>query len=58
MAAAFFVTSGFRKSYKFDQRLEDPNYRPPYYPGYYVKTLAIANWWESYRLPSINSGTI
>lgn len=42
--------SGFSKRYRFDTRLNDPSYRPPYYPGYYTKTLAISNWWESYRI--------
>ncbi len=44
------LNSGFSKRYRFDQRLSDPSYRPPYYPGYYTKTLAITNWWESYRV--------
>jgi cytoskeletal protein CcmA (bactofilin family) len=44
------LTSGFSKRYRFDTRLNDPNYRPPFYPGYYTKTLAISDWWESYRI--------
>ncbi len=48
--AGSVVTSGFSKRYRFDQRLNDPSYRPPFYPGYYTKTLAISNWWESYRV--------
>jgi hypothetical protein len=44
------ITSGFSKRYRYDQRLSDPSYRPPYYPGFYVKTLAITDWWESYRV--------
>jgi len=44
------LNSGFSKRYRFDTRLNDPSFRPPYYPGYYVKTLAITNWWESYRV--------
>ncbi len=44
------LNSGFSKRYRFDQRLNDPSYRPPYYPGYYTKTLAISNWWESFRV--------
>jgi hypothetical protein len=44
------LTDGFYKRYRYDQRLEDPAFRPPYFPGYYVKTYAITNWWESYRI--------
>jgi hypothetical protein len=44
------ITSGFSKRYRYDTRLNDPSFRPPYYPGYYVKTFAISNWWESYRV--------
>jgi len=44
------ITSGFSKRYRYDTRLSDPNFRPPFYPGYYVSTYAITNWWESYRV--------
>jgi hypothetical protein len=44
------LKSGFSKRYRYDTRLSDPSFRPPYYPGYYVKTLAITDWWESYRV--------
>ena len=47
------VNSGFSQRYKYDTRFEDPNFRPPYFPGFYVKTYAITDWWESYRLPSV-----
>ncbi len=47
------ILSGFSKRYRFDTRLNDPQFRPPFYPGFYTKTLAIANWWESYRLPEM-----
>lgn len=47
------IISGFSKRYRYDNRLSDPDFRPPYYPGFYVKTYAITNWWESYRVPSI-----
>ena len=53
------LTSGFYKRYRFDTRLADPNVRPPSYPGFYVRTLAISDWWESYRitqLPQIAPG--
>jgi hypothetical protein len=47
------VTSGFYKRYRYDTRLEDPAFRPPYFPGYYVKTYDITNWWESYRISEV-----
>jgi hypothetical protein len=47
------LTSGFYKRYRYDTRLEDPTYRPPYFPGYYVKTYDITNWWESYRISEV-----
>ncbi|MDH3251404.1 MAG: hypothetical protein OEM41_01360, partial [Ignavibacteria bacterium] len=43
------ITHGFSKRYRYDDRLADPAVRPPYYPGFYVKTYAIRNWWESYH---------
>lgn len=45
------LTSGFSKRYRYDPRLADPTFRPPFYPGFYVKTYAITNWWESVRMP-------
>jgi hypothetical protein len=48
------LVTGFSKRYRYDDRLADPSFRPPYFPGYFVKTYAIANWWESYRIPNIN----
>lgn len=47
------IISGFSKRYRYDDRLSNPAYRPPFYPGFFVKTYAITNWWESYRVPSI-----
>jgi hypothetical protein len=47
------LTSGFSKRYRYDPRLEDPAFRPPYFPGYYVKTYDITNWWESYRISEV-----
>jgi hypothetical protein len=44
------LTSGFSKSYRYDPRLADPTFRPPYYPGFYVQTFGIGGWWESYRI--------
>lgn len=48
------LSTGFSKRYRYDNRLSDPSVRPPYFPGYFVKTYAITNWWESYRVPNIN----
>lgn len=45
------IVSGFSKRYYFDQRLANSNERPPFFPGFYRKTLAIANWWENVRIP-------
>jgi hypothetical protein len=47
------LLSGFYKRYRYDPRLEDPTYRPPFFPGYYVRTYAITNWWESYRISQV-----
>ena len=44
------LTNGFAKDFRYDQRLSDPSYRPPFFPGFYVKAYAISNWWESYRI--------
>jgi hypothetical protein len=44
------ISSGFSKRYRYDDRLSDQSFRPPFYPGYYVSTYAITNWWESYRV--------
>ncbi|MEK6572599.1 MAG: hypothetical protein AABZ61_14595, partial [Bacteroidota bacterium] len=45
------ITHGFSKRYRYDPRLADPNVRPPYFPGFFTKTLQISGWWESFRLP-------
>lgn len=44
------VQHGFSKRYRFDDRLNDPSFRPPYYPGFITRSFAISNWWESYRV--------
>jgi len=49
------IKSGFSKRYRYDTRLSDPNFRPPFYPGFYSKTLAIKNWWESYRIEGLGN---
>jgi hypothetical protein len=41
---------GFWKRYRYDERLADPANRPPFYPGFYLRNLAISNWWESFRV--------
>ncbi len=43
------IKTGYSKRYTFDDRLADPNVRPPFYPGFYPKTLRIAGWRESVR---------
>jgi len=48
------LQSGFYKRYKFDDRLADPNVRPPFYPGFIRKTYAISQWWESYHIMSFH----
>jgi hypothetical protein len=45
------IVSGFLKRYNYDLRLADPNVRPPFFPGFYRKTFAIADWWENVRIP-------
>jgi len=45
------LKTGYSKRYRYDPRLADPNFRPPFYPGFWVNTYAITNWWESVRIP-------
>ena len=44
------VSRGYYKNYHFDDRLTDPNFKPPHFPGYGVVTYSITNWWESFRI--------
>jgi len=44
------LTNGFSKDFRYDLRLLDSSYYPPYFPGYDVPAYSIANWWESYRI--------
>jgi hypothetical protein len=44
------INHGFLKRYRYDDRLANPTFRPPGYPGFVRQTLAITNWWESYHL--------
>ena len=45
------LNSGYFKSYAYDQRLFDPAFRPPVYPGFVPSTNPVVGWWESMRLP-------
>lgn len=47
------LLTGYLKRYRYDNRLADVNVRPPYYPGFLVKTYAITNWWESYSVAKL-----
>lgn len=48
------LQSGFYKRYRYDDRLSDPNVRPPFYPGFIRKTYSISQWWESYHIMKFN----
>ena len=48
---AGILKTGYSKRYRYDQRLGDPNFRPPYYPGFYTRSHAISGWWESVHPP-------
>ncbi len=48
------LKTGFSKYYRYDERLSNPSFRPPYYPGFYTKTYTIASWWESVQIPKFN----
>jgi hypothetical protein len=48
------LNSGYLKSYAYDPRLYDPNFRPPTYPGYIPATSPVIGWWESMRLPDFS----
>jgi len=48
------LKTGFLKRYRYDDRLSDPNFRPPYYPGFTTQTFAISSWWESVHIPRFN----
>jgi len=48
------LKTGYSKRYRYDERLADPNFRPPYYPGFYTTTHSIACWWESVHVPKFN----
>ena len=48
------LKTGFNKYYKYDQRLANSSFRPPYYPGFYTKAYTIASWWESVQMPKFN----
>jgi hypothetical protein len=48
------LKTGYSKRYRYDDRLADPNFRPPYYPGFYTTTHTISCWWESVHVPKFN----
>ena len=48
------LKTGYSKSYRYDERLNDPNFRPPFYPGFYKQTFSVASWWESVHVPKFN----
>ena len=48
------LKTGFSKYYRYDDRLADTNFRPPFYPGFYTKAFTIASWWESVQIPKFN----
>jgi hypothetical protein len=48
------LKTGYNKSYRYDVRLNDPNFRPPFYPGFYKQTFAVGSWWESVHVPQFN----
>jgi hypothetical protein len=45
------IKTGYLKSYTYDQRLSDPTFRPPFYPGFFTQTYSISSWWESVHVP-------
>jgi len=48
------LKTGFSKYYRYDERLANPGFRPPFYPGFFTKTYTIASWWESVQIPKFN----
>ena len=47
------LRTGYSKRYKYDDRLADPMFRPPQYPGFTTRSHAIAGWWESVHIPEV-----
>jgi len=45
------LTNGFHSRFTYDDRLNDNNFRPPFYPGFWTHGLQVVNWWESIRIP-------
>jgi hypothetical protein len=45
------IKTGYLKAYRYDDRLSDPAYRPPFYPGWVSINYPIASWWESVHIP-------
>jgi hypothetical protein len=45
------VKTGYLKAYRYDDRLADPAFRPPFYPGFMSASYPIQSWWESVHIP-------
>jgi cytoskeletal protein CcmA (bactofilin family) len=48
------IKTGYLKAYHYDDRLADPNFRPPFYPGFFVQNYPVTSWWESVHIPKFN----
>jgi len=46
------INSGYLKRYSYDERLANPNIRPPFYPSFWSRTFPVTGWWETYHLPN------
>jgi hypothetical protein len=45
------IKTGYLKAYRYDDRLADPAFRPPFYPGFVSVAYPISSWWESVHIP-------
>jgi hypothetical protein len=45
------IKTGYLKAYRYDDRLADLSFRPPFYPGFVSVAYPIASWWESVHVP-------
>ncbi len=45
------INTGYLKAYRYDDRLADLSFRPPFYPGFMSVAYPIASWWESVHIP-------
>jgi cytoskeletal protein CcmA (bactofilin family) len=46
------IKTGYLKAYRYDERLADLSFRPPFYPGFVSMAYPIASWWESVHVPN------